>query len=204
MKHSTRSKILQAAAQSFAEKGFNGTSIGDIARCAEISQGAMYNHFRNKDALIVAIVNDETETALQKYSEPYSGSAFSRLCELINNCITKAGYPVEPRLWVEIIAEAARNSDVNKAFVEADIAMRQALKTILVQGMEREEFKDIDPEETSILLFAILDGLLARRAYTPDFQLQEQLPSLKDVIARVLGVTDVDAHSIQEGEHDEH
>lgn len=188
MEHSTRSKILQAAARSFSQKGFSATSIADIARRATISQGAMYNHFRSKSELIVAIVNDETEAALKAYSEPYSGSSLEHLYELINNCVIKSGYPVEPRLWTEIIAEAARNSDVNKAFIDADIAMRRALKKIIMQGLERQEFRDIDPEETSIILIAIIDGLLARRAYTPDFRLQNHLASLKDVIARILGV----------------
>ena len=194
MEHSTRNKILLAAAQSFSQKGFCATSIGDIARCAAISQGAMYNHFRSKNELIVAIVSDETEAALKMYSQPHSGSSFDHLYELINNCVTKSGYPIEPRLWTEIIAEAARNSDVNKAFIDADIAMRCALKKIISQGIERGEFRDTDPEEISIILFAILDGLLARRAYMPNFRLQNHLTSLKVVIARILGVPEASGH----------
>ncbi|OSK88072.1 putative transcriptional regulator, TetR family [Escherichia coli TA447] len=191
MEHSTRSRILHAAALCFSGKGFNSTSIGDIARRAGISQGAMYNHFSGKNALIVAIVNDATDAALQAYREPYSGPALEHLCELINSCVTKSGYPVEPRLWTEIISEAARNRDVNKAFVDADIAMRSALKNIIVQGIELQEFRGIDPEEMSLILFAILDGLLARRAYMPEFSLQNHMTSLKSVIARILGVVPV-------------
>ncbi|MBS0847359.1 TetR/AcrR family transcriptional regulator [Citrobacter sp. JGM124] len=185
---STRDKVLLAAAQSFSQKGFSATSIGDIARCAAISQGAMYNHFRSKNELIVAIVNDATESALAVYAEPYVGSSLDHLCELMNNCITKSGYPIEPALWIEIIAEAARNSDVNRAFTEADIAMRGALKNIITRGIERDEFRETDPEEISIVLFAMLDGLLARRAYMPNFKLQENLTSLKKVVARIMGV----------------
>ncbi|EMC6869738.1 TetR/AcrR family transcriptional regulator [Salmonella enterica] len=186
MEHSTRSRLLLAAAQCFSCKGFSATSIGDIARSADISQGAMYNHFSSKNELIVAIVNDATDAALQAYSEPYSGSALDQLYSLINNCVNKSGYPIEPRMWTEIIAEAARNHDVNRAFVDADIAMRNALKKIIMQGVERHEFRDLDPEEMSIILFAIIDGLLARRACTPDFNLQDHLTSLKQVIAGCL------------------
>lgn len=189
MKPITRHKILLAAAECFAHKGFNAASIGDIARAAGISQGAMYNHFDGKNALIVAIVHDETEAALAAYRAPFNGSSFEHLCTLINNCVTKSGYPIEPHLWIEIIAEASRNPDVNKAFIEADLAMRGALKAIVIRGLERREFRNIDPEETSIVLFALLDGLLARRAYAADFVLQKHLASLKDVVARVLGVT---------------
>lgn len=191
MKHLTRNKILQAATQLFARKGFFDTSVGDISRCAGISQGAMYNHFRSKDDLIVAIVNEETDAALRAYSTPYSGSSFGHLCELIASCATKSGSPVDARLWTEMIAEAARNPHVNRAFIDADVTMRGALKSIITQGIEKGEFAGIDPEQTSIILFAVLDGLLARQAYTPDFDLQKQLSSLPDVIARILAVPDI-------------
>ncbi len=46
-------QILQAAAQVFAEKGFAGATIRDIARAAGISEGSIYLYFKNKQDLLV-------------------------------------------------------------------------------------------------------------------------------------------------------
>jgi AcrR family transcriptional regulator len=51
----TRDRIEQAAVRLFVEKGVAETSIRDIARVVEISDGALYRHFVSKDALVSAI-----------------------------------------------------------------------------------------------------------------------------------------------------
>lgn len=48
----TRERIKQSALHLFVEQGIGETSIRDIARRAGISQGAMYNHYASKDALV--------------------------------------------------------------------------------------------------------------------------------------------------------
>ena len=48
----TRERIDRAALGLFAEKGVDQTTIGDIARGAGISEGAIYRHYVSKDALI--------------------------------------------------------------------------------------------------------------------------------------------------------
>ena len=48
----TRDRINRAALELFAEKGVDQTTIGDIARGAGISEGAIYRHYPSKDELI--------------------------------------------------------------------------------------------------------------------------------------------------------
>lgn len=43
--------ILRAALELFVERGIDGTSISDIARAAGVAQGALYRHFKSKEAL---------------------------------------------------------------------------------------------------------------------------------------------------------
>jgi AcrR family transcriptional regulator len=51
----TRDRIEQAAIRLFVEKGVAETSIRDIARAVDISDGALYRHFVSKDELVAAI-----------------------------------------------------------------------------------------------------------------------------------------------------
>ena len=55
MREKTRENILNTALRLFAEKGFTGTSINDIAKAAKISKGLAYNYFESKQKIIEAI-----------------------------------------------------------------------------------------------------------------------------------------------------
>jgi AcrR family transcriptional regulator len=54
----TRGKILEVAASMFHMKGYKGTSLSDILGNAEISKGALYHHFSNKQELLYAVVDE--------------------------------------------------------------------------------------------------------------------------------------------------
>jgi AcrR family transcriptional regulator len=51
----TRAKIIQAAALLVEEKGFDHTTVQDVARRAGVSNGAIYGNFRNRDDILAAI-----------------------------------------------------------------------------------------------------------------------------------------------------
>lgn len=53
----TRAAILAAAAEAMAERG-TGVSLDYIAKRAGVSKGGLFHHFANREALIVALVND--------------------------------------------------------------------------------------------------------------------------------------------------
>jgi AcrR family transcriptional regulator len=50
----TRERLLRAAADVFAERGYDGTRVVDIAATAGVSNGALYAHFGSKAELLVA------------------------------------------------------------------------------------------------------------------------------------------------------
>jgi AcrR family transcriptional regulator len=52
----TRAQILTAAAELFSEQGYRNTSMQDVADRVEMTKGAVYFHFRSKEALAVAVV----------------------------------------------------------------------------------------------------------------------------------------------------
>ncbi|HXJ83399.1 MAG TPA: TetR/AcrR family transcriptional regulator [Candidatus Methylomirabilis sp.] len=57
-KAATRERILQAALQVFAEKGYHRAAVDDIVRASGTSKGAVYHHFPNKEALFLALVDE--------------------------------------------------------------------------------------------------------------------------------------------------
>ena len=57
-KTATRDRILQAALQVFAERGYHRAIVDDIVRASQTSKGAVYHHFPNKEALFLALVDE--------------------------------------------------------------------------------------------------------------------------------------------------
>lgn len=57
----TRERILDVAEALFAERGFESTSLREIARGVGIQQPGLYNHFKNKEALYAAVLDRALE-----------------------------------------------------------------------------------------------------------------------------------------------
>jgi AcrR family transcriptional regulator len=52
-KEETRSNIIDCAVTFFKEKGFNETSMEEIAESADVSKGTLYNYFQDKESILV-------------------------------------------------------------------------------------------------------------------------------------------------------
>ena len=70
----TKGKILDIALKLFPEKGFDGTSMQDIAERLGLTKAALYRHFAGKDALLDALIAE-----LKAYYEAGLGATTERL-----------------------------------------------------------------------------------------------------------------------------
>lgn len=62
----TRERIIEEARSLFAEKGFDGATIGAIARRAGIAEGTIYRHFESKEEMFFACLMPAFERALNR------------------------------------------------------------------------------------------------------------------------------------------
>lgn len=74
---STAERVLDAAEDLFAEKGYSATSLGEVADRVGIRSPSLYNHFKNKEALYLAVL----ERLLERFNEP--------LAELLAEPVTR-------------------------------------------------------------------------------------------------------------------
>ena len=61
----TKKKLLESAKKEFLEKGFMNASLRTIAANAGVTTGAMYRHFKDKDAFFCALVDDVIDYVTQ-------------------------------------------------------------------------------------------------------------------------------------------
>ncbi len=60
-----RERIAEAAMKTFAEKGYEGTSFGEIAQAAGITRPVVYDHFRSKKELYLWLLERERDRAIE-------------------------------------------------------------------------------------------------------------------------------------------
>ena len=83
----SKQKIINTALQLFAEQGFNGTSIRQIAAKAKVALGLMYNYFEGKDALLHSIFLEGLNDIKRSYG---SANAYAPPADQLRSVITNS------------------------------------------------------------------------------------------------------------------
>src|SRR5690242_528132 len=65
----TKARILEGALKLFREKGFDATTMRDIAQAAGMSLGSTYYHFDSKEALVMAFYQESQDTLQDRIPE---------------------------------------------------------------------------------------------------------------------------------------
>jgi len=73
-----REQLLTVSRTLFAEKGFDGTSVEEIAARAKVSKPVVYEHFGGKEGIYAVVVDREIETLLSALSGPLRSPAHPR------------------------------------------------------------------------------------------------------------------------------
>lgn len=102
-------------------------------------------------------------------------------------CIRNGGFPVNHRLWTEILAVAARVPAVRAMFATSDKVLRAAFAELLRKAAEAGKIDDfLDFNAVSVWLYALVDGLIARTADDSGFDFQTQRETFEALIRRAL------------------
>jgi AcrR family transcriptional regulator len=83
-KQRTREKIIDSAKALFAEKGYDGATVRDIAAAAGISTGAVFSSFSDKHELFVEIVIGEREALYDSMGKAAVGGTVSEILRLMS------------------------------------------------------------------------------------------------------------------------
>ncbi|MFV2000396.1 MAG: TetR/AcrR family transcriptional regulator [Acidimicrobiia bacterium] len=111
-------EIVDAARTLFAEKGFDGTSISDIAGTVGVADGAIYKHFASKRALLFEVIRSFYEPVIELAGETVTGIPDVRLRLRYLIWLQLRAFAEEPDVCRLIIAEARPMHD----YYESDVA----------------------------------------------------------------------------------
>lgn len=181
-------KILAAAAACFAEKGYAGCSVQDISERAGLSKGALYVYYASKEELFKAMIALQYDRAVERSTATRKcASQLSGVIWFMSECIRNCGFPMDHRLWAEILAVASRDAGIRNFFMTEDREMRCMFARQLQRGVLAGEIDPgLDLNATAIWLTALGDGLIIRAADDPDFDLEQHLPVFAQLVRKAL------------------
>src|SRR5436189_1510536 len=65
-----RAQIFRTAAHIFRDRGFDGTSVGDVARALRMTKAGLYHYFTGKEALLFEILSFGLDQVRDEVAEP--------------------------------------------------------------------------------------------------------------------------------------
>ncbi len=152
--------VLRAAIDLFNRKGYDATSIGDVAEELGVTKSAVYHHVPSKEHLLSEAL-DEALTGLEaavSAAAAADGSAYQRLREVVRHSVEVL---VEHQPAVTLLLRVHGNSETETAALsrrrQIDAQLAKLVGLAAAEGALRS---DLDPELVSRLLFGMVNSLV--------------------------------------------
>ncbi|SEG98957.1 DNA-binding transcriptional regulator, AcrR family [Nonomuraea solani] len=164
-----RERILATALLEFAENGYRGASLARIAERAELSQAGLLHHFKNKELLLVAVLDYRDELDTRKFDLGLA-SGIDALRALADVVAHNSRVPGLVQLFSVISGEAVTPGHPGHEWARRRYRkLRESVAAALRRGAERGEFRaDLDAEAHADRLIAMMDGLQTQWLIDPD------------------------------------
>ena len=137
----TRSLLLDAAEEVFAEKGFMPATLDDIGRAAGYTKGAIYKHFATKEDLFLAVSDRYWRRYFDNFAEVISAEHVGsrELDEIAARWrqVSRDRGAEHAALGHEFSLYLLRNPDVRERVAEKRAEVVEALAKFIVEGIDR-------------------------------------------------------------------
>jgi AcrR family transcriptional regulator len=147
----TKAVILARALELFASKGYKETTVRDIAAAVGLRQGALYNHFDNKDAILTALVDQLMSSAIVTiFEEKEPAELYKRGKALLANIATT----------FKLLSFDGKNEALFK------LMMQEMYKNSTVRDLYHEYFYQQNIKKLSAIFFLMMQEEMIR-SYDP-------------------------------------
>jgi AcrR family transcriptional regulator len=180
-RHRTRARLIAAAAEVINERGYDRTSLEEVARRAGMTRGAIYGNFKDKEELFLAVA----ETRWEPLAPPLKqGATLREQMRILGKAVAAA-------------AEERRSGAVGALSFQLYALTHEEMRTRLAQTnaeiyrwAEREVKKFVPTRELPMpsaqfvrVVHALTEGLLALRFLTPELITEEIIITAFEALA---------------------
>lgn len=157
-------QILKAAAQIFSAHGIDGASMAQVARAAGVSKATVYYYFKDKRALVEALVHNlfNADQARLNAIITDDAPALTRIEGYTTDLVALLEehaelYPI----FAEFKARAARMDDLQTIMQVYFSGYTEFFAQLIQQGIDAGHVRgDVKPEDAALTLTALIEGCI--------------------------------------------
>lgn len=176
-----RREILDGARRCFGEFGYDGATVKRLEEATGLSRGAIFHHFKDKEALFLALAREDAERMADVAAE-------AGLVQVMRDMLER---PLDFD-WLGTRLEIARKVRTDSGFREQWLSHSEDLEAATLARLERKRKagdlrKDVAPEVLLSYLELVLDGLITRLASA---QPTDELGAVLDLVEESVRIPD--------------
>jgi AcrR family transcriptional regulator len=155
----TRDRLLAAAAEVFAEKGYDRAGVQEIARRAGFTTGAIYGRFRGKGDLLLAAIGEQSHDEFEElFAEHRATGKVADVLGTVGSHLVTEAFDNGQALLLEAFVAARREPELRET-LRCAIDERVGKLTALIEAGKQNG--DIDPalDSFSVVRFCHAVGL---------------------------------------------
>ncbi len=171
----TRSQLIEAAAQVFAQRGFQAASVEEIAEEAGYSHGAVYSNFEGKADLFLAVFEYYMAERVRELAETQAALADDASLEVRARALADQWMDRLARdresfaLHMEFLAHAGRDPQLARRFGARSSAMREAVARYISLYQQEAGLESAMPaDDLALILRALGIGLAIESLVSPE------------------------------------
>lgn len=166
----TRERLLEAAAQVFARRGFVGASLDEIAEEAGFTKGAVYSNFASKDELFLTVLEQHLDGRMRSIRATFADSGSLADVRAGGREISRhlGSDPEVWRLFLEFWLHATRDPEVRERVGALYGSMRETIGGLIAGRFARAGIPlPAAPEDLAAAAIALAEGHSLQRHIDP-------------------------------------
>ena len=179
----TRARLVEACAALIREKGYDATTLADVAQRAGVTTGAIYGNFKNREDLFMAVADLRGAPIV---ADVRPGMTFAEVMRATAEAVI-AAIPQRRAAAVGMLgfhSYTLRHEEVRARVLESTKRSYRAFEDG-VRALLPPEQRPIPVELLIPMVGALIDGLLLQRHLTPELITDQVILDAFDTLARV-------------------
>ncbi|MFD1858836.1 TetR/AcrR family transcriptional regulator [Aeromicrobium camelliae] len=181
-----RAQILAGAAEAFAQKGYDRTTVKDICRSSGVGSGTLFHYFTDKRAIFHAVLEADRDVTLADLADLDMRDPLSAFWHVVERITQDLRDPTAGALTLAILGQLTVDPAIGEILGATD-AYAQALLADLITRLQADgqADPDWDAAHAAQWVHSVIDGLYLR-CMDDGFDADHELARLRLVITRML------------------
>lgn len=166
----TRSNILKAAVECFAQHGYAATGVNEICQHAGVTKGAFYHHFPSKQSVFLELFNQwlgelDRQLALAGADAPSVPEGLLQMAAMAEHVFDVADKQLP--MFLEFWTEARHDPVIWQAMLDPYRRYRDYFSRIIQAGIKEGSLRPLDPDVAAQVVVSLAVGLVLQGVLDP-------------------------------------